>query len=136
MAEPPVTRASLLVRLRGPADREAWGQFVELYAPLLYGLARKRGLQDADAADVQPARSARAKRRPMLPAASLVVLPAAPLVVLLILLAFYWLGAPVILWFMTGNVVVWANDAGVVVSEPGSARNHLRHRGRIRNGGG
>jgi RNA polymerase sigma-70 factor (ECF subfamily) len=52
MAEPPVTRASLLVRLRDPTDREAWSQFVELYAPLLYGLARKRGLQDADAADV------------------------------------------------------------------------------------
>jgi RNA polymerase sigma-70 factor (ECF subfamily) len=41
-----------LVRVRNAADAEAWRQFVELYAPLVYGLARKRGLQDADAADV------------------------------------------------------------------------------------
>lgn len=52
MAEPPQTRASLLVRLRDGADAEAWRQFVDLYAPLIYGQSRKRGLQDADAADV------------------------------------------------------------------------------------
>src|SRR5207253_6141731 len=46
------TRASLLVRLRDPRDEAAWGQFVELYAPLVYGYARKQGLQDADAADL------------------------------------------------------------------------------------
>jgi RNA polymerase sigma factor (sigma-70 family) len=46
------TRPSLLVRLRDAKDSEAWRQFVELYASLIYGLARKRGLQDADAADV------------------------------------------------------------------------------------
>ena len=46
------TRPSLLVRLRDPADREAWAQFVELYAPLVYGFAHKQGLQDADAADL------------------------------------------------------------------------------------
>jgi serine/threonine-protein kinase len=64
----------------------------------------------------QPARLPQAKRRPMLPAASFVVLPAATLVVLLIWLAFYWLGPPVILWFTTGNVVVRANDPSVLVS--------------------
>lgn len=48
----PVTRASLLVRLRDRQDHEAWSQFVELYAQLIYGFARKRGLQDADAADL------------------------------------------------------------------------------------
>jgi RNA polymerase sigma-70 factor (ECF subfamily) len=42
----------LLERLRDAEDCEAWRQFVELYASLIYGLARKRGLQDADAADV------------------------------------------------------------------------------------
>jgi RNA polymerase sigma-70 factor (ECF subfamily) len=42
----------LLVRLRDAADREAWGQFVEIYAPLVYRFARSRGLQDADAADL------------------------------------------------------------------------------------
>src|SRR5580700_8615813 len=52
MADFPVTRASLLLRLRDPQDAEAWKQFVDLYAPLVYGYARKQGLQDADAADL------------------------------------------------------------------------------------
>ena len=52
MEQSPATRASLLVRLRDPHDKEAWGQFVQLYAPVVYGFARKRGLQDADAADL------------------------------------------------------------------------------------
>jgi RNA polymerase sigma-70 factor (ECF subfamily) len=52
MADLPDTRPSLLVRLRNRDDSEAWRQFVEIYAPLIYGLACKRGLQDADAADV------------------------------------------------------------------------------------
>ena len=52
MADFPATRASLLVRLRDPHDANAWGQFVGLYAPLVYGYARRQGLQDADAADL------------------------------------------------------------------------------------
>lgn len=52
MVESPLTRASLLMRIRDARDQEAWQQFVGLYAPLVYGFARKRGLQDADAADV------------------------------------------------------------------------------------
>src|SRR5579884_2622007 len=52
MAEIPATRASLLVRLRDPRDEAAWAQFVELYAPVVYGYLRKQGLQDADAADL------------------------------------------------------------------------------------
>lgn len=52
MAEQPPTRPSLLVRLRDHRDNQAWGEFVELYAPLIYAYARKRGLQDADAADL------------------------------------------------------------------------------------
>ena len=52
MVEPPLTRASLLMRIRDAGDQEAWQQFVGLYAPVVYGFARKRGLQDADAADV------------------------------------------------------------------------------------
>src|SRR5947209_6197744 len=52
MAEAPPTRASLLVRIRDPEDAPAWRQFVEIYAPLIFGFARKRGLQDADAADL------------------------------------------------------------------------------------
>jgi len=52
MADFPSTRASLLVRLRDRQDETAWTQFVDLYTPLVYGYARKRGLQDADAADL------------------------------------------------------------------------------------
>src|SRR5271156_1087590 len=52
MQESPATRASLLVRLRDGGDAEAWQEFVRLYAPVIYGFARKRGLQDAGAADL------------------------------------------------------------------------------------
>src|SRR5258708_5985615 len=52
MPEMPETRRSLLVRLRDPGDCAAWEDFVSLYGPLAYRFARKRGLQDADAADV------------------------------------------------------------------------------------
>src|ERR1700724_692032 len=52
MSDSPGTRPSLLVRIRDPGDKEAWRQFVALYAPLIHGLARQRGLQDADAADL------------------------------------------------------------------------------------
>ena len=52
MAEVPATRASLLVRLRDPRDGGAWSQFVDLYAPLVFGYARKHGLQHADTTDL------------------------------------------------------------------------------------
>ena len=52
MAEAPTTRLSLLLRIRDAKDSQAWTQFVDLYAPLVYGFARKHGLQDADAADL------------------------------------------------------------------------------------
>ena len=52
MDESPATRASLMIRIRDSADKEAWRQFVQTYAPVVYGYARKRGLQDADAADL------------------------------------------------------------------------------------
>jgi RNA polymerase sigma-70 factor (ECF subfamily) len=52
MAEIPPTRASLLVRLRDPGDETAWRDFVDLYTPVVYGYARKQGLQAADAADL------------------------------------------------------------------------------------
>jgi RNA polymerase sigma-70 factor (ECF subfamily) len=48
----PLTRASLLVQLRDGGNHAAWQQFLALYGPVVYGFARKRGLQDADAADV------------------------------------------------------------------------------------
>jgi RNA polymerase sigma-70 factor (ECF subfamily) len=50
--ESPLTRASLLVQLRDGANHLAWQEFMKLYSPIVYGFARKRGLQDADAADL------------------------------------------------------------------------------------
>ena len=52
MSYSPDTRPSLLVRIRDAQDRDAWNEFVELYGPLVYRYGRKRGLQDADAADL------------------------------------------------------------------------------------
>ncbi|HXT61023.1 MAG TPA: sigma-70 family RNA polymerase sigma factor [Pirellulales bacterium] len=48
----PLTRASLLVQIRDGANHAAWQEFVQLYGPVVYGFARHRGLQDADAADL------------------------------------------------------------------------------------
>jgi RNA polymerase sigma-70 factor (ECF subfamily) len=52
MASAPKTRASLIARLSQRDDREAWEEFVEIYLPLLYRLARRRGLQHADAEEL------------------------------------------------------------------------------------
>lgn len=52
MAELPETRESLLVKIRDPDDGVAWDRFVSAYRPGLYRLARRRGLQDADAEDL------------------------------------------------------------------------------------
>jgi RNA polymerase sigma factor (sigma-70 family) len=52
MDEAPSTRPSLLIRLRDPADGRAWAEFTEIYGPLVHRLARRRGLQEADAQDL------------------------------------------------------------------------------------
>ena len=52
MDQSPATRRSLIVKLRDPADSGAWSEFVALYEPLVYRLARRKGLQDADAKDL------------------------------------------------------------------------------------
>lgn len=46
------TRASLLVRLRDLDDAESWNQFYRTYERAVRGLARKRGLTDAEAEEV------------------------------------------------------------------------------------
>jgi RNA polymerase sigma-70 factor (ECF subfamily) len=46
------TRPSLLLRLRDPRDAEAWRVFVDVYGPLVYGHARRRGLKHEDGEDV------------------------------------------------------------------------------------
>jgi RNA polymerase sigma factor (sigma-70 family) len=48
----PITRPSLLLRLRDVEDAEAWREFVRLYTPLIFGHCTRHGLQEADAADV------------------------------------------------------------------------------------
>jgi RNA polymerase sigma-70 factor (ECF subfamily) len=48
----PSTRQSLLIRLRDLADERAWAEFTEIYGPLVHRLARRRGLQEADAQDL------------------------------------------------------------------------------------
>jgi RNA polymerase sigma factor (sigma-70 family) len=52
MADSVSTRPSLLVRIRDHGDRQAWAEFVDIYAPMVYRYAHKQGLQDADAADL------------------------------------------------------------------------------------
>jgi RNA polymerase sigma-70 factor (ECF subfamily) len=52
MANMPDTRDSLIVQVQNPANREAWEQFTAIYRPVIYRLARTRGMQDADADDL------------------------------------------------------------------------------------
>ena len=52
MTEFPETRASLLLEVRSPESQTAWEEFVQLYRPAIYRMARKRQLQDADAQDI------------------------------------------------------------------------------------
>jgi RNA polymerase sigma factor (sigma-70 family) len=52
MENTPNTRASLIARLGDADDHEAWQEFVQIYLPLLYRLARRRGLQHADAEEL------------------------------------------------------------------------------------
>jgi RNA polymerase sigma-70 factor (ECF subfamily) len=52
MEDTPTTRPSLLVRLRDSQDEQAWAEFTAIYTPLILRLARQRGMQDADAADL------------------------------------------------------------------------------------
>jgi RNA polymerase sigma-70 factor (ECF subfamily) len=52
MSSLPLTRPSLLLSLRNAGNDRAWRDFVEIYAPLIFGHCTRRGLQEADAADV------------------------------------------------------------------------------------
>jgi RNA polymerase sigma-70 factor (ECF subfamily) len=51
VAVSPQTRETLIRRLPNTADAEAWDQFIEIYEPLLFRLARAKGFQEADAQD-------------------------------------------------------------------------------------
>lgn len=48
----PETRPSLLLKLRDAGNQQAWGEFLEIYQPLILRLVRRRGLQEADAREV------------------------------------------------------------------------------------
>jgi RNA polymerase sigma factor (sigma-70 family) len=48
----PETRDSLILRLPTQSDAQAWREFIEIYEPLLFRFARRRGLQDADAREI------------------------------------------------------------------------------------
>lgn len=52
MTSVPDTRASLLLRLRDSRDQQAWEIFLQIYQPLIFRLARRRGIQEADAREV------------------------------------------------------------------------------------
>ncbi len=59
----PETRASLILRLPNAADVAAWDEFVLVYGPLVFRVARRQGLQPTDADDlVQEVFSAVAKQ--------------------------------------------------------------------------
>lgn len=48
----PDTRYSLILRLTDRHDALAWDQFVSIYEPLVFRLARSKGFQDADAREI------------------------------------------------------------------------------------
>lgn len=52
MWDPPETNLSLIARVKNLADGAAWAEFLEIYRPVVYRLARRRAMQDADAQDV------------------------------------------------------------------------------------
>lgn len=52
MSEFPETNQSLISRVKDLGDGAAWAEFLEIYQPVVFRMARRRGLQDADAQDV------------------------------------------------------------------------------------
>ncbi len=46
------TRNSLLLRLQDARDVAAWDQFITIYQPLVFRLARSKGFQESDAHDI------------------------------------------------------------------------------------
>jgi hypothetical protein len=53
------TRESLLSRLKDWKDSESWQDFFDTYWKVIYGIARKAGLSDAEAQDIVRRRSSR-----------------------------------------------------------------------------
>lgn len=52
MTQFPETRESLIIQIKDPRNRDAWGKFIDLYRPVIHRIAVARGMQDADAQDL------------------------------------------------------------------------------------
>ena len=52
MSEFPDTSHSLIARLKDQRDAASWAEFLAIYQPVVFRMARRRGLQTADAQDV------------------------------------------------------------------------------------
>ncbi|RCS51832.1 sigma-70 family RNA polymerase sigma factor [Bremerella cremea] len=48
----PETSESLICRVKDPQDEMAWNQFMAIYRPVIYRLAKAKGLQHADVEDL------------------------------------------------------------------------------------
>jgi len=48
----PETRDSLIIQVKDPSNRIAWEEFSEVYRPVIYRIARTKGMQSADAQDL------------------------------------------------------------------------------------
>jgi len=48
----PDTRASLLLQVQNPANRDAWDVFASIYRPVIVRIAAAKGMQHADAQDL------------------------------------------------------------------------------------
>ncbi|MBS0264451.1 MAG: sigma-70 family RNA polymerase sigma factor [Planctomycetes bacterium] len=55
MPEFPKTNPSLILRVRDLGDGASWHDFLAIYEPVVFRMARQRGLQTADAQDVMQA---------------------------------------------------------------------------------
>ena len=46
------TRKTLLLKIKDADDNQAWDEFVEIYAPMVFAFCRKRGVSEDDASDI------------------------------------------------------------------------------------
>lgn len=52
MTELPDTNLSLIARVKDVRDAASWAEFLAIYQPVVFRMARRRGLQEADVQDV------------------------------------------------------------------------------------
>lgn len=48
----PETNETLIARVKDLADGASWTEFVGIYQPVILRMAKRRGMQDADALDI------------------------------------------------------------------------------------